>query len=97
MNDVYYRIIGPSGIPVTNITLQPTSENGYIDSYEKAVAGPIQFDPAGYDPLVYTPEEIGNYYIEFHFPDLNFGNRREFDFFDITVVSEDNQPIPGKV
>ena len=97
VNDVYYRIVSPSGAPVTNITLQPTSGNGYIDSYEKAVAGPIQFDPAGYDPLVITANGIGDYYIEFHFSDLTFGGRREFDFFDITVVSEDNVPIPGRV
>ncbi len=96
-NDVFYRIVDPSGIVVVAAQLQPQSGTGFIKTYQEAVAGPKPYNPSGYDPLVITAFKTGDYYMDFYFPDADSGGRREFDYFDITVVSNANEPVPGRV
>lgn len=96
-NDVIYRIMDPDGVMVKQSTLQPHSGAGYINTYQEAIKGPNTFDPAGYEPLTFTCNKIGDYYIEFNFPDAANNERREFIYFDFTVVKPDNQPVKGRV
>ena len=96
-NDVVFRIVDPTGIVVSSEKLQPLSGEGFIGSYGEAVAGPQPFSASGYEPLVLTAYKAGDYYIEFDFPTADSGGRREFDYFDITVVSSENVPTPGRV
>lgn len=96
-NDVEYRIVDPDGNVVVGAELQPLSGTGFINSYNEAIAGPVTFNPQGYDPIKYTCNKTGDYYIEFYFPDADYGGRREFNYFDITIVNVDNQPVPGRI
>ncbi|HBY21288.1 MAG TPA: hypothetical protein DEG71_09850 [Clostridiales bacterium] len=94
--DVTYRIKNPSGVVVKSGTLT-NSGAGYISTYAKAVAGPSAVVGAsGYGALSFVPEVTGNYYIEFNYNTAT-GDRRTFDFFDITVVNATNQAIKGRV
>ncbi|OFY14325.1 MAG: hypothetical protein A2X02_01050, partial [Bacteroidetes bacterium GWF2_29_10] len=94
--DVTYRIKNPSGVVVKSGTLTNTGA-GYISTYAKAVAGPSAVVGAsGYGALSFVPAVTGNYYIEFDYNTAT-GDRRTFDFFDITVASATNQVIKGRV
>jgi len=96
-NDVEYRILDPNGNVVIDFRLQSTAGPGYINSYQEAVSGPNVFNPSGYDPQVLSCNTTGDYYIEFDFPESEYGGRREFEFFDITVATTDNKPVQGRV
>ncbi|MFW5851349.1 MAG: hypothetical protein ACOCWB_03910 [Bacteroidota bacterium] len=73
-----------------------STENGYIESYAEACAGPqIGGTPAdGYTPLSYTPTTTGDFYIEFT---TSLSGTYHFDLFDITVVDDSNDPILGRL
>lgn len=96
-NDVLYRIVDPQGNIVVNTGLQPLSGAGYINSYTEALAGPNTFSLSGYEPLVVTCDKTGDYFIEFNFPDAEYGGRREFVYFDVTVADVTNQPVKGRL
>ncbi len=71
-------------------------EQGFINSYQEAVAGPdIVAGLGGYYALSYQPEKAGDYYIEFNaenpvdFVDKNF----KIDLFDISVVNNATNQI----
>jgi gliding motility-associated-like protein len=99
-NDVSYRIVDPDGQVVVNTRLQPQSGEGFINSYLQAISGPVTFDPSGYQPLVLTCFKAGDYRIEFTFEGAigeEFAERREFDYFDITVADVNNNPVPGRI
>lgn len=84
-NDVSFRIKDPSGNIVVAAQTLSTSGQGFISTYNQAVAGPQQLVGAsGYNAISYTSLLSGDYYIEFN----NSGNaQRIFDFFDITVAN----------
>ena len=92
-----FRIKDPSGNIVYASTNIPTSGNGYISSYSKAVAGPmINGSPSGgYSPLSLTPATTGDYYMEFQ-TDTSQGTYH-IDYFDLTVVNSSNTPILGRL
>ncbi len=98
-----YRIKDPSGTVVWGpFPSVPTSGNpGYITSYARAVAGPAQIVGAGtgYNALVFNPSTTGDYYIEFNYTITGNGEsqRRDFEFFDITVADKDNNAKEGRV
>ncbi len=105
-NDVYYRIRDPLGnIVVDNgagagLPVPQVGEQGFIDTYNEAVTGPLQVAGAGgYDALLYTPTMVGDYYIEFNPRDsVNINNvKRVFKFFDITVTDASDIPINGRL
>ena len=103
--DVYYRLRDPLGNIVYGPFLVPSSGNGYLGTYNEAVAGPSIIDATnGYPSLSYTPSIPGDYYIEFNRGDPdNFINgtsnvKRLFNFFDITVVDvTDSTAIEGRL
>ena len=92
-----FRIKDPSGNIVYASTNIPTSGNGYISSYSKAVAGPkINNSPSGgYSPLSLTPATTGDFYIEFQ-TDTSQGTYH-IDYFDLTVVNSENSAILGRL
>ncbi len=95
--NVYCRITNPSGtVIVVPEALLPTTGQGFINSYTEAVAGPTQIAGAGgYNAKSYTPTELGDYYFEFRYDGTS--DRCKFKYFDITVASAANAPIPGRV
>jgi len=96
-NDIYYRVIDPDGKILIDSVLQPKSGPGFIANYQQAISGPKPINPLGYDPLFLVCETVGDYYIEFYFSEAELGDRREFEYFDITVTGSDNKSIPGRV
>ncbi len=94
-NDVKYRIKDPSGNIVVAETMQSASGNGFISNFTQAVNGPNTINVGGYPPLTYTPATTGDYYIEFTYVDQS--DRREFEFFDITVADAGNNAVDGRV
>lgn len=95
-NDVSFRIKNSSGNVVFGPIIVPASGNGFISTYQQAIAGPNTFHPAGYPPLVFTPDSPGDYYFEFDFPGV-LDQRREFKYFDITVADEFNSVQDGRI
>lgn len=72
----------------------PTGGEGYISSYDRAVAGPQEIvGPTGYNAFQINGLAPGDYFIEFNTNDNDF----EFRYFDITVASAANTPILGRV
>ncbi len=98
-NDVSFRLMKPDSTVAISSTLLPTSGSGFIDSYAKAVNGPMQLTGSastGYNALEYTATMIGDWYIEFDYPSWNSNELREFEFFDITVAAGTTKK-PGRV
>ena len=95
--DLYYRIKDPNGNIVVNQAFIPTSSNGFISSYNEAINGPSIINTGGYSALSYTPTMTGDYYMEFHYVYAGQGDRREIEYFDITVTNSNNQAIKGRI
>jgi gliding motility-associated-like protein len=94
MYDLVYRIKDPNGNIVVNQTSVPSSGTGYISSYTKAYSGPDVVNSSGYPPLSYTATTTGDYYIEFYYNYNNtIGDRRELQYFDITVADSSSSGI----
>jgi hypothetical protein len=74
----------PIALPTTN------GSNGYIFDYEQAYTGPSTIFAGGYPPLTFNPPYPGHFYIE-------FSSSTTFAYYDITVASATNQPLPGRV
>ncbi|MFC2100325.1 gliding motility-associated C-terminal domain-containing protein [Bacteroidota bacterium] len=96
MNDVEFRIRDPQGNIVYGPTTLPTSGNGFINTYYQAATGPNTIGAGGYSPIIITAQSAGDYYIEFYYS-MNTVDRREFDFFDITVTDANNNPKKGRL
>ncbi|MCX6268687.1 MAG: gliding motility-associated C-terminal domain-containing protein [Bacteroidetes bacterium] len=99
--EVRYQVKNPAGNIVFGPALVPKSGQGFITSYEEAVAGPIPAS-GGYNPIRHTPLTPGNYSLEFYYPPdsgtvYSYLSYLTFDFFDITVLSAAGQAIPGRV
>lgn len=72
----------------------PTTGEGYISNYNRAVAGPQEIVGAtGYNAFQINGLPPDDYYIEFNTTDNDF----EFRYFDITVATATNTPILGRV
>lgn len=101
MYDLVYRIKDPNGNIVVSQNSVPSSGTGYITSYSEAFAGPNVVSSSGYQPLSYTTAATGDYYIEFYYNyNGTIGDRRELQYFDITVVDTAggvNQVKDGRV
>ncbi len=95
--DVMYRIKDPNGNIVVGPAPVPTSGSGFIANYNQAFFGPNVISTSGYNPLLYTPTILGDYYIEFAYTQPYGYERKIFDFFDITVCSATNQAINGRI
>jgi len=95
--DVIYRIKDPNGNVVVGPAPLPTIGAGFIPNYNQAFYGPDVINTSGYNPLIYTPLMLGDYYIEFTFTQPYDYERRVFDFIDITVTSATNQPKNGRL
>jgi uncharacterized protein (TIGR02145 family) len=70
---------------------------GYINTYDEAIRGPNILDPLGYDAISLVPTMTGDYYMTFEVPDTT---SRNFNYFDITVVSNASGPNtvkPGRI
>jgi len=96
MNDVEFRVRDPQGNIVYGPATLPSSGNGFISTYAEAANGPNIITTGGYSPIVVTAQSSGNYYIEFNYS-MNTVDRREFDFFDITVTDANNNPKKGRL
>jgi PKD repeat protein len=96
---LFYQLRDPDDlvVPGFSLTTQPTvGNNGYIVSWDEAVAGPHfgTTNPLGYKPLVVTPTKVGNYYLEFatdalgntNFPALGTA----LEFFDMSIYVGNN-------
>jgi len=97
-----FRIVNPSGTVVYPATSPfrktiPSSGNGYIKWYSKAIAGPIiGLTGSGYTPISYTPQTNGDFYIEFTTSYHGTNTAYHFDLFDITVANG-TTVIPGRL
>lgn len=95
--DARFRIKNASGTVVYAFTDIPTSDNGYISTFNQANIGPntLTGGSGGYTPLTYTTTSTGDFYIEFEkTSDPTY--RYLFEYFDITV-SSGTTPINGRV
>lgn len=96
--DVWFRIKDPSGTTVMGPTKIPTTGNGFISSYSRAVAGPTKINVSGYPALIYAPNLSGDYYIEFNQGSASTiqnpnTNKRIFEDIDITVIDTTNNSV----
>jgi len=98
VNDLYYRIKNPSGNIIAGPNLVPSSGTGFIETYEKAVAGPFP-SSGGYDYLEFQPTVTGNFYLEFYYAASQYSdvNKHMLKYFDITVVNNAGAAINGRV
>ena len=95
--DVIYRIKNPNGVVVAGPATIPTSGAGFIPNYNQAFNGPNVVNMLGYNALLHTPTMQGDYYIEFSFTQPYGYNRKIFDYFDVTVVSANNEVKNGRL
>lgn len=102
--DVYMRIFDPTGTQVALLNL-PTAGAGFINSYAEAFNGPNigGATPAGYNPLVFTPTQNGDYWVEFYrssdggVTQIGGGESMISPWFDMTVAQTNNTQYTGRV
>lgn len=92
--NVPYRILDPLGnIVLDNVTMPAPGDEGYIATWNQAVAGPSELGvPGGYDAIRFEPAMVGDYVIEFD-PDQPM----DIHLFDVTVASPAMEAIPGRL
>ncbi len=97
---IRWRLRAPDGT-IYNEENHPMSNgnNGYINSYAEAVAGPEQLNggtnTAGYQAHAVTANMVGDWYLEYN---TGTRNRRQLEYFDITVAdSPGGNAITGRV
>ncbi len=103
--DVYMRLYSPVGALVSTINLPGVAGNGFISTYASAVNGPNigGATPAGYSPLVFTPTQNGNYWVEFYrssdggVTKIAGGETMMSPQFDMTVAQANNTKFTGRV
>ena len=97
MTDVMYRIKDPNGNIVVGPTALPLSGAGHINTFNQAVAGPMEIvGGSGYNAELYTPTMTGDYFIEFNF-NSNNNDRCKFKYFDVTVANSSNAAKDGRL
>ena len=100
-NDVFFQLKDPDGnIVMGPMAIPESGEEGYISSYNEAVAGPEEVVGAsGYDALEYTTLKTGDYYIEFNPKGATYVDaatnvtRRVITYLDITVQDQPSGDI----
>ncbi|WP_291856142.1 hypothetical protein, partial [Marinilabilia sp.] len=101
---VSFRITDPDGDNAFVHSWFPRQyQTGFIDSYAEAINGPngTMLNGTeisnGYEPLSFTANKTGNYYIEFQTHDWQ-RNRFALEYFDVTVTNSENNIItnPGE-
>ncbi len=97
--NLYYRLRSPSGGTPIALTAFPTSGTGFISTWNQAYNGPNigGSNPSGYTPMVVTPTETGDYYIEFA-SSASGGvvSNTEIEYIDVTVATG-TTPINGRL
>lgn len=102
LQDVSFRMLNPDLSIVPGFALQQVpyqaGEDGFINSRAEANAGPKinSTNPNGYQPLVITPAQNGDFIIEFEIPQMGQTDARVFKYLDITVASVIT-PIQGRL
>lgn len=102
--DVYMRIYDPTGTLVSQFNM-PTTGAGFINSYTEAITGPNigGVTPAGYSPLMFTPTQNGDYWVEFYrsadggVTQIAGGESMISIWFDMTVAETNNTQYTGRV
>lgn len=107
--DLYVRIKDAQGQVVYGPQKLSDSGQGYIASYQQAVAGP-SLSPfinasGGYHPFAFNPSHNGDYYIEFNpndplliAPADSLKYRQIFELFDISIVNKNiHRSIEGRL
>ena len=100
---IVYRIKDLDGTIVKPQKPLATAGTGFINNIGEARAGPIALgNPAGYNAEVWTPPDVGTYYIEFQLVLNSTGNPVQIGsiirYFDITVANSiTNTAIPGRL
>jgi gliding motility-associated-like protein len=97
--DIQFRVKDPSDNIIYGPYHIPTAGYpGYIDTYDKAVKGPV---PGGYSYIELTPDRTGDYYIEFYYPSGSYGytddDQHAFRFFDMSVIDPTGNQVPGRL
>ncbi|WP_185152694.1 Ig-like domain-containing protein, partial [Fulvivirga aurantia] len=78
-----FRIRRASDNAIVYSGTTPTSGSGFINDYSEAVAGPSTLvGGSGYNPLSFSPGQVGDYYIEFQ----NYSTSYTIKYFDVTVA-----------
>ena len=91
VNNRTFQIRDPGGNIVFGMSMPPAGDAGYIATHAEAVEGPSQIaGPNGYDALLFLPDTIGDYSIEFQASTTLL-------YFDITVADTANAPIDGRI
>ncbi len=80
-------------VSIPEINGQP----GFIVNYLQAIAGPNVINPAGYNPLIFSPSEAGDYIIQFDFINLFFETVFYYDFTIIDTTLTPYKSISGGV
>ncbi|MBC7829562.1 MAG: T9SS type A sorting domain-containing protein [Chitinophagaceae bacterium] len=102
--DVYMRIYDPTGTIVALINL-PNTGAGFINTYTEAITGPNigGATPAGYNPLMFTPTQNGDYWVQFYrssdggVTPLPAGESMISPYFDMTVAETNNTQYTGRL
>lgn len=91
-----YEIKKTDGTLVASGNLPKTAGNpGFIATFAQAVAGPVNIDPAGYEPLSISAPDSGTYIFDF-----NIGtSTSEFpvEFFDLTITNAASELQEGRL
>lgn len=99
IEDVPFRIVAPSGAVAYNSEIPDDGEEGNIDDWDEAEAGPAELGNAGgYDAIEFTPTEVGDYVIEFDpFSVEGDGIEMFIHLFDFTVLGTDGLVKVGRL
>jgi len=81
---VTYRIHYPDGSVLWSGSTPSLGQQGFIQYYSQAYAGPSKFNPTkGYPARVVAPTSNGDYFITFQ---VSFNGSRVFEKFDVSVI-----------
>lgn len=99
-SDLVFRVIAPDGsVALTERDVPESGDEGYIDSYAEAVAGPVEMVAGGYDAISFVATQTGDYKIEFDHPtgNNNSPGQRDLTYFDVTVEGTDGSVKTGRL
>jgi|GEM_PF-1268384 len=105
LKNMYIKIFAPDGSLAAGPLQLPSSGAGFIDSYTKAVTGPIigQTNLSGYLPLIFNPKSNGEYWIELY-RSLTKGKTQTLNkvwsyspYFDLTIATDAGEVHNGRV
>jgi len=105
LRNMYMKIFSPDGSLAAGPIKLPASGAGFISTYPQAVSGPKigNFNPNGYDPLVFIPKTNGEYWIELYRSDDGGYSQTTSSvwsyapYFDLTVATDRAEIHSGRV